>query len=260
MLPSHERLMEWLEERDELDREIEFLPSAAEIPHRLSRGARLRGPSSRAGLPTRSIALSLNARARRRSASDPCHEGCAGPHHSTSEFAAVTARPGGTATAWLFVASTAPHSIDIVAELKLNSARRFRFARLDCTAREVYFAMSAPIGLSRRKLTMSVHGPLHRMVGGIDGARAAIPWTTLRVMDRAYEPLPLSGFDGCAIESAGRTEAGHLRSCGLRPGSSQAGDSNRRALEEALDAVLSEDETGLAALSVALRRLRSLVR
>ena len=31
MLPVHERLMEWLEERDELDRELEFLPSRAKV-------------------------------------------------------------------------------------------------------------------------------------------------------------------------------------------------------------------------------------
>ncbi|KHK96098.1 NAD-glutamate dehydrogenase [Microbacterium mangrovi] len=31
MLPVHERLMEWLEERDELDRELEFLPGPAEV-------------------------------------------------------------------------------------------------------------------------------------------------------------------------------------------------------------------------------------
>ncbi|MFT4231219.1 MAG: NAD-glutamate dehydrogenase [Leucobacter sp.] len=36
MLPSHERLMEWLEERDELDRELEFLPSASEIQTRVA--------------------------------------------------------------------------------------------------------------------------------------------------------------------------------------------------------------------------------
>jgi glutamate dehydrogenase len=36
MLPVHERLMEWLEERDELDRELEFLPGAAEIQTRIA--------------------------------------------------------------------------------------------------------------------------------------------------------------------------------------------------------------------------------
>ena len=35
MLPSHSRLIEWLEERDELDRELEFLPSKAEIKKRI---------------------------------------------------------------------------------------------------------------------------------------------------------------------------------------------------------------------------------
>jgi glutamate dehydrogenase len=36
MLPSHERLMEWLEARDELDRELEFLPDRTEIQTRLA--------------------------------------------------------------------------------------------------------------------------------------------------------------------------------------------------------------------------------
>ncbi|MEV7619129.1 NAD-glutamate dehydrogenase [Microbacterium sp. NPDC089321] len=36
MLPVHERLMEWLEERDELDRELEFLPSRAEVADRIA--------------------------------------------------------------------------------------------------------------------------------------------------------------------------------------------------------------------------------
>nr|WP_255572600.1 NAD-glutamate dehydrogenase [Leucobacter tenebrionis] len=36
MLPSHERLMKWLEGRDELDRELEFLPSTSEIQTRLA--------------------------------------------------------------------------------------------------------------------------------------------------------------------------------------------------------------------------------
>ncbi|WP_396658177.1 NAD-glutamate dehydrogenase [Microbacterium sp.] len=35
MLPSHERLMEWLEGRDELDRELEFLPGRGEIQSRI---------------------------------------------------------------------------------------------------------------------------------------------------------------------------------------------------------------------------------
>jgi glutamate dehydrogenase len=36
MLPSHARLIEWLEGRDELDRELEFLPSAGEIQTRIA--------------------------------------------------------------------------------------------------------------------------------------------------------------------------------------------------------------------------------
>lgn len=44
MLPSHERLMEWLEERDELDRELEFLPSGAEIQRRHAEGRGLTRP------------------------------------------------------------------------------------------------------------------------------------------------------------------------------------------------------------------------
>ena len=44
MLPVHERLMELLEERDELDRELEFLPSAAEIATRIAEDRGLTRP------------------------------------------------------------------------------------------------------------------------------------------------------------------------------------------------------------------------
>ncbi|MBL3685594.1 NAD-glutamate dehydrogenase [Leucobacter zeae] len=44
MLPSHERLMEWLEARGELDRELEFLPSAQEIRTRIDEGRGLTRP------------------------------------------------------------------------------------------------------------------------------------------------------------------------------------------------------------------------
>ncbi|MFV0434018.1 MAG: NAD-glutamate dehydrogenase [Leucobacter sp.] len=44
MLPSHERLMEWLEERDELDRALEFLPSPTEIQHRIDQRRGLTRP------------------------------------------------------------------------------------------------------------------------------------------------------------------------------------------------------------------------
>ena len=44
MLPSHERLMEWLEGRDELDRELEFLPSSAETAARYEAGRGLTRP------------------------------------------------------------------------------------------------------------------------------------------------------------------------------------------------------------------------
>ncbi|ALJ18407.1 NAD-glutamate dehydrogenase [Microbacterium sp. No. 7] len=44
MLPSHERLIEWLEQRDELDRELEFLPSAIEIQERIAAGRGLTRP------------------------------------------------------------------------------------------------------------------------------------------------------------------------------------------------------------------------
>lgn len=44
MLPVHERLMEWLEGRDELDRELEFLPSLAEIQTRIAEGRGLTRP------------------------------------------------------------------------------------------------------------------------------------------------------------------------------------------------------------------------
>ncbi|MDQ4215851.1 NAD-glutamate dehydrogenase [Microbacterium capsulatum] len=44
MLPVQERLMELLEERDELDRELEFLPSAAEVTTRASDGRGLTRP------------------------------------------------------------------------------------------------------------------------------------------------------------------------------------------------------------------------
>jgi glutamate dehydrogenase len=36
MLPVHERLMEWLEERDDLDRELEFLPGRGEVETRVA--------------------------------------------------------------------------------------------------------------------------------------------------------------------------------------------------------------------------------
>ncbi|WP_434812342.1 NAD-glutamate dehydrogenase [Microbacterium sp. bgisy189] len=35
MLPSHDRLMQWLEDRDELDRDLEFLPGSAEVQERI---------------------------------------------------------------------------------------------------------------------------------------------------------------------------------------------------------------------------------
>ena len=44
MLPLHERLIEWLEGRDELDRELEFLPDLAEIGSRIANGAGLTRP------------------------------------------------------------------------------------------------------------------------------------------------------------------------------------------------------------------------
>ena len=44
MLPSHTRLMQWLEERDDLDRELEFLPSDAEVERRLAEGQGLSRP------------------------------------------------------------------------------------------------------------------------------------------------------------------------------------------------------------------------
>ena len=44
MLPSHKRLITWLEERDELDRELEFLPSNAEIKRRVEEGRGLTRP------------------------------------------------------------------------------------------------------------------------------------------------------------------------------------------------------------------------
>jgi len=44
MLPSHERLIEWLESRDELDRELEYLPSATEIDMRFAEGRGLTRP------------------------------------------------------------------------------------------------------------------------------------------------------------------------------------------------------------------------
>ncbi|WP_240739805.1 NAD-glutamate dehydrogenase [Leucobacter triazinivorans] len=44
MLPSHERLIEWLEKRDELDRELEFLPSTTEIQTRIAEGRGLTRP------------------------------------------------------------------------------------------------------------------------------------------------------------------------------------------------------------------------
>ncbi len=44
MLPSHERLIEWLEERGELDRDLEFLPSRTEVAKRLDDGRGLTRP------------------------------------------------------------------------------------------------------------------------------------------------------------------------------------------------------------------------
>ena len=44
MLPSHERLIEWLEERDELDRDMEALPSPVEIRTRIDEGRGLTRP------------------------------------------------------------------------------------------------------------------------------------------------------------------------------------------------------------------------
>ncbi|REJ05152.1 NAD-glutamate dehydrogenase [Microbacterium bovistercoris] len=44
MLPVHERLMEWLEQREELDRELEFLPTAAEVQVRAGEGRGLTRP------------------------------------------------------------------------------------------------------------------------------------------------------------------------------------------------------------------------
>lgn len=44
MLPSHERLIEWLEGRDELDRELEFLPSQQEVAARIEEGRGLTRP------------------------------------------------------------------------------------------------------------------------------------------------------------------------------------------------------------------------
>ncbi|MBK0419596.1 NAD-glutamate dehydrogenase [Leucobacter sp. CSA1] len=44
MLPMHERLIEWLESRDELDRELEYLPDATEIAARSERGIGLTRP------------------------------------------------------------------------------------------------------------------------------------------------------------------------------------------------------------------------
>ncbi|MFT4219332.1 MAG: NAD-glutamate dehydrogenase [Microbacterium sp.] len=44
MLPSHERLMQWLEDRDELDRELEFLPSTAETEALVAEGRGLTRP------------------------------------------------------------------------------------------------------------------------------------------------------------------------------------------------------------------------
>ena len=44
MLPSHERLIEWLEQRDELDRELEFLPDPIEIQQRIAEGRGLTRP------------------------------------------------------------------------------------------------------------------------------------------------------------------------------------------------------------------------
>ena len=44
MLPSHERLMEWLEGRDDLDRELEYLPAPAEISTRIAQERGLTRP------------------------------------------------------------------------------------------------------------------------------------------------------------------------------------------------------------------------
>ncbi|MGO1538862.1 MAG: NAD-glutamate dehydrogenase [Leucobacter sp.] len=44
MLPSHVRLIEWLEGRDELDRELESLPSTTEIAKRIAEGTGLTRP------------------------------------------------------------------------------------------------------------------------------------------------------------------------------------------------------------------------
>ena len=44
MLPSHERLIEWLEGRDELDRELEYLPNPAEVARRIEEGRGLTRP------------------------------------------------------------------------------------------------------------------------------------------------------------------------------------------------------------------------
>lgn len=44
MLPVHSRLIEWLEERNELDRELEFLPNATEIRQRIEDGRGLTRP------------------------------------------------------------------------------------------------------------------------------------------------------------------------------------------------------------------------
>lgn len=44
MLPVHHRLIHWLEERGDLDRELEFLPSDAELDRRASEGLGLKSP------------------------------------------------------------------------------------------------------------------------------------------------------------------------------------------------------------------------
>ena len=44
MLPTHERLMEWLESREDLDRELEFLPGPAEIDARIAQHRGLTRP------------------------------------------------------------------------------------------------------------------------------------------------------------------------------------------------------------------------
>ncbi|MFV0375379.1 NAD-glutamate dehydrogenase [Microbacterium sp.] len=44
MLPSHERLIQWLEARGELDRELEFLPGAVEVQGRVADGRGLTTP------------------------------------------------------------------------------------------------------------------------------------------------------------------------------------------------------------------------